>query len=120
MHQLTPLQQLNCVHHLRLEHPMVMTLNADCVGKTPKALHVCWLSCTGAKQVPFKCNAALQVLFFEMFRDLGLAKSVPPWYLRVDPKSLKDLPVFAEYEHLPQSRVDARVINQKERRSEMK
>ena len=55
-----------------------------------------------------------------MIRDLGLADSVPPWYLRVDPKSLKDLPVFAEYEHLPQSRVDARVINQKERRSEMK
>ena len=51
-----------------------------------------------------------------MIRDLGLAESVPPWYLRVDPKSFKDLPVFAECEHLPQNRVDARFINQKEKK----
>ena len=50
-----------------------------------------------------------------MLRDLGLLYSVPPWYLRVDPKSLKDVPVFAEYEHLPQNIVGARFINQKEK-----
>lgn len=33
-------------------------------------------------------NAALKVLFFAMLRDLKLVDSVPPWYSRVEPKSL--------------------------------
>ena len=66
---------------------MVMTLNADCAGRPRKPY-----TCTGCpalaqNRYPSRCNATQQVLFFEMLRDLGLADSVPLWFLRVDPKS---------------------------------
>ena len=58
-----------------------------------------------------------------MLRDLGLADSVLPWYSRAHPKpessevkAYWDVPVFAEHEHLPQSRGDARFINHQEKK----
>ena len=70
-------------------------------------------------------DAAFRILVIEMLRDLELADSVTPWYSRVDPKPLYespearanwDVPVFAEHEHLPQNRVDARFIDHKEKK----
>ena len=70
-------------------------------------------------------NAALQVLFYEKLRDLGLSDSVPPWFSCVEPKPLYESPevkaywdvlVFAEHEHMLQNRVDVRFIDYKEKK----
>lgn len=70
-------------------------------------------------------NAALKILLFEKLRDFALADSVPPWYSRVQPKSLYesseakaywDLPAFAKHEYLLQNRLNARFVNYKEKK----
>ena len=69
-------------------------------------------------------NAVLQVLLFEMLRELRLVASTPPWYSPVAAKSsykspksqaFGDIPLFAaaENNHVQQNRVDARFINHK-------
>ena len=65
-------------------------------------------------------NAALKVLYFELLRDLKLINEVPPGYSPVQPKPLYencdaqaywDILVFAEQREVRANRVDARVIN---------
>ena len=65
-------------------------------------------------------NVALKVLHFEFLRDLKLIDEVPPWYSPVKPKPLYencdvqaycDIPVFAEQREVRANRVDATVIN---------
>jgi len=59
-------------------------------GKVPGSLAHVLAGCSSLAQTKYmdRHNAALKVLFFEMLRDLKLADSVPPWYLRVEPKPM--------------------------------
>ena len=66
---------------------------------------------------------SFQVLFLEMLTNLRLADSILPWYSRVDPKPLYELPdakaycdapVSAKHEHLARNRLEARFIHHKE------
>ena len=67
-------------------------------------------------------NAALKVLVFEMTRDLRLIDSVPPWYSCAVPKPVYessealtfwDVPVYAEHTIVKANRVDARLVDRK-------
>ena len=67
-------------------------------------------------------DAALKVLFFAMLRDLKLVDSVPPWYSRVEPKSLWepedaqvfwDVSVYPERTFVRANRGDARFVDHK-------
>ena len=67
-------------------------------------------------------NAALKVLFFEILRDL---ETVSPWFSRIEPKPLYestqaqafwDVPVYAEHTMVRANRVDARIIDHKEKK----
>ena len=58
------------------------------------------------------------MLYFELLRDLKLVDEVPPWYSKIQPKSLYksqdvqafwDIPVFAEHNEVREDRVDARI-----------
>ena len=69
-------------------------------------------------------NAALKVLYFELLRDLKLVDEVPPWYSKIQPKPLYesqdvqafwDIPVYAEHNEVRANRVDARIVNHRER-----
>ena len=61
-------------------------------------------------------NVALQVLFFEMLRELDLAASTPPGYFSVapmpsfrSPKAQRfwEIPLFAKHTHVKQNILDA-------------
>ena len=59
-------------------------------GKLPESLAHAVAACSSLAQTNYmdRHNAALNVLFFELLRDLKLANSVPLWYTRVDPKQM--------------------------------
>ena len=70
-------------------------------------------------------NGALKVLFFEILRDLDLNETVSPWFSRIEPKPLFestqaqafwDVPVYAEHTKVRANRVDARIIDHKEKK----
>ena len=69
-------------------------------------------------------NKYLRVLFFEIICDLGLIDTVPPWYSFIKPQSVYvtaevqaywDVPVYGEYQEHRANRVDARIVNNKEK-----
>ena len=69
-------------------------------------------------------NAILKVFYFELLRDLKLVDEVPPWYSKIQPKALYesqdvqafwDIPVFAEHNEVRANRVDARIVNHREK-----
>ena len=72
-------------------------------------------------------NAALEILFFEFLKDLDLIQSIPPWYSPVSPKPeyknvrscvylYWDVPVFAENTEVKAKRIDARIVDRKEKK----
>ena len=69
-------------------------------------------------------DAALKVLFFETIWDLGLIDTVPSWYSPIKPQSVYettevqaywDVPVYGEYQEHRANRVDARIVNNREK-----
>ena len=69
-------------------------------------------------------DAVLKVLFFEIICDLGLIDTVPPWYSPIKPQSVYetaevqaywDVPVYGEYQELRANRVDARIVDNREK-----
>ncbi|PFX22610.1 putative RNA-directed DNA polymerase from transposon BS [Stylophora pistillata] len=71
-------------------------------------------------------DAVLKVLFFEIIFDLGLIDTVPPsrWYSHFKPQSVYetaevqaywDVPVHREYQELRTNRVDARIVNNRDK-----
>ena len=65
------------------------------------------------------------MLFFEILRDLDLNETVSPWFSRIEPKPLYestqaqafwDVPVYAEHTTVRANRVDARIIDNKEKK----
>ena len=72
-------------------------------------------------------NAAFKILFFELLRDHGLVKTVPPWYSPTQPKPIYegedvtaywDAPVFADQTEVKANRIDGRIVN-KESKTEI-
>ena len=64
------------------------------------------------------------MLFFEIHRDLDLNETVPPWFSRIDPKPMYesthvqafwDVAVYAEHTTTCANRVDARIVDHKEK-----
>ena len=71
-------------------------------------------------------DAVLKVLFFEIICDLGLIDTLPPppLYSPIKPQSVYetaevqaywDAPVYREYQELRANRVDARIVNNREK-----
>ncbi|XP_068733378.1 uncharacterized protein [Montipora capricornis] len=69
-------------------------------------------------------NEALKVIFYELFKDLDLMTSVPPWYSQNTPKplyenekgkALWDVPLYAEYAEV-KNRIDCTVIDKKKKK----
>ena len=65
-------------------------------------------------------NAAL----IELLRDFELVDEVPPWYSKTQPKPMYesqdvqgfwDIPVFAEHNEVRANRVDATIVNHREK-----
>ena len=91
-------------------------------GKTAESIPHVLASCSALAQNKYlaRHNAALQVLFWEMLRELQLSDTVPPWYSLAVPKPIYespkaqaywDIPVFAVSEQGKHNRVDARFID---------
>ena len=90
--------------------------------------HLVCLPCACTNQVPCKTpsryDAVLKVLFFEIMCDLGLIDTVPPWYSPIKPQLVDetaevqaywDVPVYEGYQELRANRVDARIVNYREK-----
>ena len=69
-------------------------------------------------------DAVLKVLFFEIIFDMGLIDTMPPWHSSIKPQPVYetadvqafwDVPVHGEYQELRANRVDARIVNNKEK-----
>ena len=67
----------------------------------------------------------MKVLFFELLKDCGLVDRIPPWYSPVVPKPIYeneeyqaywDVPIYAENTEVRANRVDARIINHKDKK----
>ena len=70
----------------------------------------------------FRHNMALKVVFYEILPDQSLVEEVPPWYSPVMPKPVYkseqveawwNVPVYADHQEVWSDRVDARVVNYK-------
>ena len=63
-------------------------------GEVVESLEHVLAGCLALAQSKYlaRYNAALEVLFFEMLRDLQLCEAVPPWYSPVAPKPLYESP----------------------------
>ena len=88
-------------------------------GKLPESLAHTVAACSSLAQTNYmdRHNATLNVLFFELLRDLKLANSVPLWYTRVDPKQMYeptdaqafwDVPFYAEHTFVQANRAPGR------------
>ena len=97
-------------------------------GKAPECLAHVLAGCPSLSQSKYmeRHNAALKVLFFEILRDLDLNETVSPWPSRIEPKPLYestqaqafgDVPVYAEHTTVRANRVDARIIDHKEKKA---
>ena len=96
-------------------------------GKAPECIAHVLAGCSSLAQTKYleRHNAALKVLFFKILRDLDLNETVPPWFLRTEPKQMYesthaqafwDVPVYAEHTVVRANRVDARIVDHKEKR----
>ena len=96
-------------------------------GNAPESLPHVLADCSALAQNKYlaRHNAALQVLFFEMLRDLQLAEAVPPWHSPATPKPLYESPeaqafwdasIYAEHNHVKQNRIDERFVDHKQKR----
>ena len=96
-------------------------------GKASECIAHVLAGCSSLAQTKYleRHNAALKVLFFEILRDLDLNETVPPWFSRTEPKPMYesthaqafwDVPVYAEHTVVRANRVDARIVDHKEKR----
>ena len=96
-------------------------------GKAPECIAHVLAGCPSLAQTKYmeRHNAALKVLFFEILRDLDLNETVSPWFSGIEPKplyestqaqALWDVPVYAEHTTVRANRVDARIIDHKEKK----
>ena len=96
-------------------------------GKAPECVAHVLGGCSSLAQTKYleRHNAALKVLFFEILRDLDLNETVPPWFSRTEPKPMYesihaqafwDVQVYAEHTVVCANRVDARIVDHKEKR----
>ena len=90
--------------------------------KVPESLPHVLAGCPALAQNKYlaRHNVALQVLFFEMLRELDLVATTPPGYSPLAPKpsyqppkaqTFWNIPLFAKHTHVQQNRVDARFID---------
>ena len=96
-------------------------------GKAPECIAHVLAGCPSLAQTKYmeRHNAALKVLFFEILRDLDLNETVSPCFSSIEPKPLYestqaqafwDIPVYAEHTTVWANRVDARIIDHKEKK----
>ena len=96
-------------------------------GKGPESMAHVISGCGALAQTKYmqRHNAALKILFFEFLKDLDLIQSIPPWYSPVSPKpeykndracAYWDVPVFAENTEVRANRIDARIVDRKEKK----
>ncbi|XP_068713688.1 uncharacterized protein [Montipora foliosa] len=95
-------------------------------GTAPEGMAHILSACPALAQTKYlaRHDAVLKVLFFEIIFDLGLIDSVPPWYSPIKPQSVYetaevqaywDVPVYGEYQELRANRVDARIVNNRDK-----
>ena len=102
--------------------------NSTCrlCGTAPEGMAHILSACPALAQTKYlaRHDAVLKVLFFEIIFDLGLIDSVPPWYSPIKPQSVYetaevqaywDVPVYGEYQELRANRVDARIVNNRDK-----
>ena len=96
-------------------------------GKGPESMAHVISGCGALAQTKYmqRHNAALKILFFEFLKDLDLIQCIPPWYSPVSPKpeykndracAYWDVPVFAENTEVRANRIDARIVDRKEKK----
>ncbi|PFX30127.1 Deleted in malignant brain tumors 1 protein [Stylophora pistillata] len=95
-------------------------------GTAPEAMAHILSACPALAQTKYlaRHDAVLKVLFFEITFDLGLIDTVPPWYSPIKPQSVYeatevqaywDAPVYGEYQELRANRVDASIVNKRDK-----
>ena len=95
-------------------------------GTAPEGMAHILSACPALAQTKYlaRHDAVLKVLFFEIIFDLGLIDTVPPWYSPVKPQSVYetaevqaywDVPVYGEYQELRANRIDARIVNNRDK-----
>ena len=95
-------------------------------GIAPEGMSHILSACPARAQTKYlaRHDAVLKVLFFEIICDLGLIDTVTPWYSPIKPQSVYvtaevqaywDVPVYGEYQELRANRVDARMVNNREK-----
>ena len=95
-------------------------------GKGTESMAHVIVGCSALAQSKYleRHNAALKALYFELLQDLKLVDEVPPWYSKTQPKPMYesqdvqgfwDIPVFAEHNEVRANRVDARIVNHREK-----
>ena len=91
-------------------------------GKGTESMAHVIVGCSALAQSKYleRHNAAL----IELLRHFELVDEVPPWYSKTQPKPMYesqdvqgfwDIPVFAEHNEVRANRVDARIVNHREK-----
>ena len=95
-------------------------------GTAPEGMAQILSACPALAQTRYlaRHDAVLKVLFFEIIFNLGLIDTVPPWYSPIKPQSVYetaevqaywDVPVYGEYQELRANRVNARIVNNRDK-----
>ena len=91
-------------------------------GKVAEGVPRVLAGCSSLAQTkyPYRHNAALKILFFELLREHGLIEEVPPWYSPAMPKpayqittseAFWDIPIYAVHNEVRANRTDARLVS---------
>ena len=105
----------------------VQDMSCRLCGKAPESVPHILAGCSALAQTKYlwRHDSALKVLFFELLKDCGLVDRIPPWYSPVVPKPIYeneeyqaywDVPIYAENTEVRANRVDARIINHKDKK----
>ena len=93
-------------------------------GKAPECVVHMLAGCSSLAKTKYleRHNAALNVLFFEILRDLDLNETLPPWFSCTEPEPMCesthtqafwDVQVYAEHTVVGANRVDALLTTNK-------
>jgi len=110
--------QLNYTTKGKLEKGVELQIScAECVVNRPKVCRTYWRGVGQTKYFSWGATQLLQILFFEMLKDLSLISEVLPWYSKTQPKPLYEngsvqalwnVPVYADSIKVRANRIDAR------------
>ena len=110
--------QLNYTTKGKLEKGVELQIScAECVVNRPKVCRTYWRGVGQTKYISWGTTPLLQILFFEMLKDLELISEVLPWYSKTQPKPLYEngraqalwnVPVYVDSIKVRANRIDVR------------